>query len=173
MKSQRTVKISCSHKRTYVSDTIDAQENKRIGCCQTFSYKLQKTRLSRGMFTERSASCRTWLRRKETAASTSCLYTNHEGKPQVFFEENSIYMVMEKCLYDLIELAQNLYYTTTARVPRDDRMAILEQLASALTHAHACETKNIPAVVHMDVKLENIFVVQDSIRSWRAEDQAG
>ena len=90
------------------------------------------------------------------------LYKPSGGEPQVFIEENSIYMVMEKCKYDLIGWRENLYINDDGRVPADDRMAILEQLARALNHMHMHdETKNIPAVIHADVKLENIFVVQD------------
>ena len=68
-------------------------------------------------------------------------------------------MVMDKCLYDLNEWRKSLLGIDNGRVPRDDRMAIIKQLASALKHMHA-ENQNIPPVIHTDVKLGNIFVVQ-------------
>ena len=91
-----------------------------------------------------------------------------EDKPQVFFGDrffgdSKIYMVMDKCLYDLNGWRKSLLNIDNGRVPRDDRMAIIKQLASALKHMHA-ENKKIPPVIppviHTDVKLGNIFVVQ-------------
>ena len=86
------------------------------------------------------------------------LYKSQE-KPQVFLEGNVVYMVMDKCLYDLDEWRKSLLGIDNGCVPRDDRMAIIKQLASALKHMHA-KNKNIPPVIHTDVKLGNIFVVQ-------------
>jgi len=83
---------------------------------------------------------------------------NIAGKPQVYFGDTSIYMLMEPCLYNLIDWRRSLS-EDDGRVPRKDRMGILEQLARALKHMHA-ENQNIPPVIHTDVKLGNIFVVQ-------------
>jgi len=99
------------------------------------------------------------------------VYTPPDGKPWVFFENNEIYMVMEACLYDLFNWRiRHGVVTKNADNPTGilavtepvDRKSILRQLATALQHMHSV-TGTDAAVVHMDVKLENVFVVRERV----------